>query len=446
MRLEELGNVYYDSETGKIFYDDSNLNMPLLDALFKWKYENKLEQYEKIEDLNSELTRIKQEIEQLEVKENEYRRLGLLTTKSKTHYIFEYKYKDFKTLIDETWYRIWTEKELFYKKRIISCFMSALRTRQMIVLWGNPGSGKTSLPMAVADAIGAECTLIHVQSNWMDKQDLLGYYNPLDQIYYPTPFLEAIVQAKNEPNRLHMIVLDEMNLSHVEYYFSEMLNYLTWDDNQGDFYIDLYSRSIAVSEKELELMGEKRRNRYSFPPRFYIPNNIRIIGTLNDDETTKNLSPKVIDRSCLLQLSDGISKVKINPDYVSEIKKIRTSYKKRNPQKEYYVNSSIFSVTRVEKMPKDWEEELDMYETRLASKNIFLSNRLYSYVLQWLGSKDSCTYFDDVVYTKLLPLLTNYDEDILKIIIPITIQISTDSLLKEKIDNMLREKKSYWEC
>jgi 5-methylcytosine-specific restriction endonuclease McrBC GTP-binding regulatory subunit McrB len=104
--------------------------------------------------------------------------------------------------------------------------LALLRTHDLIVLAGDSGSGKTSLVRGVAEAIGGVCTVVPVKPNWTGPEDLLGYYNPIERRFLPTPFLKALLDAARAPQVLHLIVLDEMNLARVEHYFADFLSRL----------------------------------------------------------------------------------------------------------------------------------------------------------------------------------------------------------------------------
>lgn len=215
-----------------------------------------------------------------------------------------------KELTDYVWSYLWQKKGLQYDPSVVARFLDSLHTEQLTILWGEPGSGKTSLPQAVAEAIGAECRPIAVQPSWSDNHDLLGYYNALEDRYISTPFLESLVEANQHPDKLYLVVLDEMNLAHVEYYFSEVLSAMTRDDRTLTLYGQTQNANL-IRLLELDEQGITADNckeakdicmKQLYPGKFRIPDNVRFIGTINMDETTKSLSPKVVDRSYAIRV------------------------------------------------------------------------------------------------------------------------------------------------
>ena len=236
------------------------------------------------------------------------------------------------------------EKSLYYEKHIIEKFFLGLSTNQIMVLSGEPGTGKTSLVEGFAQTIGAKYTMVPVQPNWTDNQDLLGFYNPIEKTYVSTPFLDAIINAAKDPDHLHIVCLDEMNLAHVEYYFSEFLSKLQTSKRKLDLYSDYIHERIGaelhgkilgfldeyvdfdinnksqVDELIYSLDLDEKEERFKllwqwdmykrYPSSMKIPDNIRFVGTVNKDETTKNLSPKVIDRSFVIEVEGSLETIK----------------------------------------------------------------------------------------------------------------------------------------
>lgn len=205
-----------------------------------------------------------------------------------------------------------------YPEDKLKTFLSALNTTQIIALCGKPGTGKTTFAKKMSDSIGAIFHLIDVQNNWTDRTDLLGFYNPIDKTYQSTPFLDAILEAKfdydknNENANIHVICLDEMNLSRVEYYFATFLSLLQLEEE--DRIITLLPRDIDPSFKKDSSEEDNSLLRYA---RFKLPPNVRFVGTMNMDDTAQFLSPKVIDRSIFIEFDADIIPNE-NKDYLKD--------------------------------------------------------------------------------------------------------------------------------
>ncbi|STO07263.1 AAA family ATPase [Exiguobacterium aurantiacum] len=204
------------------------------------------------------------------------------------------------------------DEKLYYHPSVIDSFLRALQTNALIILSGPSGTGKSSLVTAFADALQhATASSISVQSSWTDKQDLFGYFNSIEKCFVPTEFLEKLMEAKASTG-LHLISLDEMNLSHVEYYFAEILS--SREQNKA---IQLYPQRYYDEAEEIvsdfeciEDPTPTQINQYrnarellKYHYQIVIPDNVRFIGTINMDHTVKPLSPKVIDRSFVIELT-----------------------------------------------------------------------------------------------------------------------------------------------
>lgn len=172
---------------------------------------------------------------------------------------------------------------LVYSNKLITRLVSSLLTKPFIILSGLSGSGKTKLAQAFVQWICQDeyqYRIIPVGADWTNHEPLLGYPNALNPEEYVKPdsgVLDLIIQANQRPDLPHFLILDEMNLSHVERYFADFLSAM---ESKED--IPLYSEGTADN---------------GVPPKLNIPSNLFIIGTVNIDETTNMFSPKVLDRA-----------------------------------------------------------------------------------------------------------------------------------------------------
>ena len=97
------------------------------------------------------------------------------------------------------------DRDILYPRHIIENFLTLFT--DLIILAGDSGSGKTNLVQSFAKAIGVS-KIIPVKPNWTSSEDLLGYYNPLEKKYLATPFLEALIEARQNPDIPYFICLD----------------------------------------------------------------------------------------------------------------------------------------------------------------------------------------------------------------------------------------------
>lgn len=181
---------------------------------------------------------------------------------------------------------------LSYTAEDIADFVAGLGATRLTILQGMSGTGKTSLPKIFAEALNARCEIVEVESAWKDKNELLGYYNEFSRIYTPKKFTQALYRAVLDPQVPTFIVLDEMNLSRIEYYFSDFLSLM--ENEEGKREITLLNTRVCPSgdaaggDSYLGLLNGHRLN---------VPSNVYFIGTANRDESTFAISDKVYDRA-----------------------------------------------------------------------------------------------------------------------------------------------------
>ncbi len=174
----------------------------------------------------------------------------------------------------------------------------AMQTRPLVILPGISGTGKTRLTRLYADAVydvppgrdNPYYLAVAVQPDWHNARDLLGYYNALTGSYHATPFLRFLLQAAADPQQPYYVCLDELNLARPEYYLAPLLSAM----ETAEGLIDL---GTPTPEAPLAGGGLVRS-----PVR--LPVNLRLIGTVNVDESTFALSDKLLDRANVIELTD----------------------------------------------------------------------------------------------------------------------------------------------
>ncbi|HEY9865880.1 MAG TPA: AAA family ATPase [Candidatus Obscuribacterales bacterium] len=181
-------------------------------------------------------------------------------------------------------------KGLAFPRRVVYAFHTSLKVQDisaLVILAGISGTGKSELPQRYADFIGAQRLTLAVQPRWDSPQDLQGFYNYVEKKFKPTDLIRGIYQYNHDPvmkNRIVLVLLDEMNLARVEYYFSDFLSKLESRRSSPTF-LELDVGSLPIPEAQRKLK---------------IPSQFLFVGTMNEDETTQTLSDKVLDRANVL--------------------------------------------------------------------------------------------------------------------------------------------------
>ena len=176
--------------------------------------------------------------------------------------------------------------------------LNFLERKHFVILSGLSGTGKTLLPLMYARAVHGLpdmeapdpfLSVCPVRPEWTDPTGLTGYYDVLSNRYIVPPFLEAVMLATAHADSPVFVVLDEMNLARVEYYFSDVLSCIETGEN-----LQLHSSSVPLEGS----------TGTSIPAELALPPNLYLTGTINIDETTSTVSDKVLDRAVVIDMSD----------------------------------------------------------------------------------------------------------------------------------------------
>ena len=176
-----------------------------------------------------------------------------------------------------------------FDELLIDRLISSLLAKPFLILSGLAGSGKTNLAYSIAKWLSpnqSQCIkLVPVGADWTGIENILGYPNGLNEVdYISKPALDVILHALGNPHEPHFLILDEMNLSHVERYFSDILSTI---ESNGKIYLH---------QDKIRSAGHD-----DIYPEIELPKNLFIIGTVNIDETTHMFSPKVLDRANVIE-------------------------------------------------------------------------------------------------------------------------------------------------
>jgi len=242
-------------------------------------------------------------------------------------------------------------------ERLLRRYHLALETRKFVILSGVSGTGKTWLTQAYAEAINAEYQLVPVAPNWTTNEDLLGYFNPINQNYHDTEFSRFLKAAATEykqaqeeerPAKPYHLVLDEMNLARVEYYFAKFLSAMEVRMREGTAPIELGSNE-EIGKSEVLLTP-----------------NLYFIGTVNVDETTHGFADKVYDRAQLIeltvdrqQLEDYLGEKACDSDCANVLMQVWDDVHSVAPFAFRVMDEIVTYVKEAEKLSVPWNEALD---------------------------------------------------------------------------------------
>ena len=183
------------------------------------------------------------------------------------------------------------DEGLFFDIDTIRIFISGFAASHFMILEGLSGTGKSSLPRYFAKFSNSNVLFVPVQATWRDKTNILGYFNDFSKIYSETDFLVRLYESNYNPDRLHFFVLDEMNISRVEYYFADFLSTLEFPEEEW---------KLRVMQLPYNFVPPAKLENGNVS----ILNNAYFVGTANKDDSTFSIADKVYDRAITIDFDN----------------------------------------------------------------------------------------------------------------------------------------------
>lgn len=199
-------------------------------------------------------------------------------------------YKDFKTLA----YRFQSylcHQKYYFPIDTIRAWIAGFSSSRLLILQGLSGTGKSTLPRVFLEYIGGKAFFFPVQATWRDRSDIVGYYSDFTGEFKETELLKHLYEASYFPDQMNIMVLDEMNISRIEYYFADFLSIFEYPPE--DWLIPLMQVKLGTPVPRYIENGKVR-----------IPTNTWFIGTANTDDSTFTITDKVYDRAIVIEFND----------------------------------------------------------------------------------------------------------------------------------------------
>lgn len=268
---------------------------------------------------------------------------------------------------------------LSYTPEDIATFVAGLGASKFSILQGMSGTGKTSLPKIFAEAVFGNCDIIEVESSWKDKNELLGYYNEFSMKYTPKKFTLALYKAALNSKIFTFILLDEMNLSRIEYYFSDFLSLMEHEPHLREIKLINIGLSRKEGEETIPYHALEQGNTLK------VPENVWFIGTANRDESTFVISDKVYDRAHTMNFTKRAPKVRNYTDPID---------------KQFYDFETIQALFDEAKATGNFDAEnselIKAVEVLLAPFNISFGNRILKQIEEFVNIYKACFKDEDV--------------------------------------------------
>ncbi len=257
-----------------------------------------------------------------------------------------------------------SEMGLYYTPEIVRRYVAGMAASKLLILEGISGTGKTSLPYSFSRYVDNPATIVSVQPSYRDRTEVLGYFNEFSKRFNETEFLRAVYEAglRADPS---YIVLDEMNLARVEYYFAEILSVLEMPSHD-EWTLDLVPTAWAGDPKGLA------------DGKITIPESLWFVGTANNDDSTFTITDKVYDRAIPIELNERADAFECEPHERVHVTAEHLQYLFQKAKVEHVVSEEV-----LEKMHK-----LDQYlQTRF---KLAFGNRIIKQMYDFIPVYVAC--------------------------------------------------------
>lgn len=216
---------------------------------------------------------------------------------------------------------------LYYTPEIVRRFVAGMASSKLLILEGISGTGKTSLPYSFSRYLDNPATIVSVQPSFRDRSELLGYFNEFAKRFNETEFLRALYEANYRLDPT-LIVLDEMNLARIEYYFAEMLSVLEMP-SKDEWVLDLVP---TAWDGDPEKMTDGK---------IQVSDSTWFIGTANNDDSTFTITDKVYDRAMPIELNERADEFACEPREAVHITAEHLEYLFQKAKVDYPISDEL---------------------------------------------------------------------------------------------------------
>lgn len=289
------------------------------------------------------------------------------------------------------------EEKLYFPIDVIRFFISGFSASHFQILEGLSGTGKSSLPRSFAKFIGGNFLFMPVQATWRDKSNITGYFNEFSKTYSETEFLVELYRANYDPDKLYVFVLDEMNISRVEYYFADLLSVLEYPEEEWKLRIMHFPHGFIPPIKLED--GTIR-----------ITPNVYFVGTANKDDSTFTITDKVYDRAITTEFNYRNDAFTVT----EETGKINLGNSKLQALYKEALNTPEYALTKadIEKLNVISEYVYDQFDVAMGNRILNQIAHVVPVFTACGGSKE--TAIDFMLSKKLLSKIEGRFEDYVK--------------------------------